>query len=166
MIEIRQITPEDWQVVKSVRLAALSEAPYAFLETLAAVSARSDSAWREQTRANAQGQTSTCALAFLNNNPIGMAVGLFDPHRPKTAKLAAMWVAPEARGSGIADRLVDFIGRWAQAKSAAVLHAHVAGQNPRAIAFYRKYGFRPPQQEIVRTDDESKCETVMELSLT
>lgn len=46
MIEVREITVDDWEVLRDVRLAALAEAPQAFGSTHAGEAAFTEEQWR------------------------------------------------------------------------------------------------------------------------
>jgi ribosomal protein S18 acetylase RimI-like enzyme len=54
-----------------------------------------------------------------------------------------MWVAPAARGAGLADLLISTVIEHARAAGAEQVTLWVAVGNARAHAFYRRAGFRP-----------------------
>ena len=54
-----------------------------------------------------------------------------------------MWVRPQARGAGVADRLVTAVLARAKAAGAARVTLWVAISNDRARAFYQRMGFVP-----------------------
>jgi GNAT superfamily N-acetyltransferase len=138
---VRQIQSDEWRVLRSVRLAALEEAPEAFSETLAEARAASDDFWQGRTERGARGETSFCAITSDAGQPIGMAVGIVEQGDINNAYLAAMWVAPEYRGTGAAKALVNSVSGWAASRGATILFAGVREGNVRAAAFYRKVGF-------------------------
>jgi GNAT superfamily N-acetyltransferase len=143
MTMVRQIQPDEWQVLRSVRLAALADAPTAFSETLTDARAMPDEFWRGLAERGARGEASFCALAFDNGQAIGMALGMADPADSALAYLAAVWVAPEHRGTDAAPMLVDSVARWAASRGARMLFAGVLEGNTRAAAFFQKVGFAP-----------------------
>jgi GNAT superfamily N-acetyltransferase len=102
-----------------------------------------DEFWRGGAEGGAKGETSFCALAFDDDQPIGMAVGITDQDESALAYLAAMWVAPEHRGTDAASLLVDSVARWAASRGAKILFAGVLEGNTRAAAFFQKVGFVP-----------------------
>lgn len=55
-------------------------------------------------------------------------------------QLLGMWVAPEARGTGAADAIVDAVAQRAAAENKP-LWLCVYVDNPRAKRFYERYGF-------------------------
>ena len=62
-------------------------------------------------------------------------------------ELLGMWVAPAARGTGVADHLVDAVARHA----GAPLHLRVMAGNDVGVRFYTRCGF-------VVTDPEPDAE--------
>jgi len=63
-------------------------------------------------------------------------------HGAAPAELKRMWVAPEARGSGLGRRLLRTLERHAQAAGAGVLHLETNGALAEAIQLYRAEGYR------------------------
>ena len=131
--EIRRARPGDWEVLRDVRLAALADTPYAFMATLAQEQEYGESRWRERIA------KSTFFLAWDGARPVGI-VGTFtqddgDWH------VISMWVAPPARGTGVAGQLIDTVAGHARARGAATLTLWVTDGNDRAHAFYQRLGF-------------------------
>lgn len=141
MVRVRQIEATEWQLIRAVRLAALADAPQAFGETVESERQRCDAEWQRRAKDGAEGQRSFCCLAFVEDEPCGMAVGLPDPEDPDLSYLAAMWVSPVCRGGSVGPKLVDSVIDWARSRGATSLIAGVTPGNGRAQAFYRKIGF-------------------------
>jgi ribosomal protein S18 acetylase RimI-like enzyme len=57
-------------------------------------------------------------------------------------RLGGMAIIPSARGSGVAGYLLSHLFEEAQANRDATMMLEVIEQNPRAIALYRRHGFR------------------------
>ena len=72
MTIVRQIKPDEWEIGRSVRLAALQDSPSAFSETNAEAVAMPDDFWQGRAERGAKGETSFCAIAFADDEPIGM----------------------------------------------------------------------------------------------
>jgi ribosomal protein S18 acetylase RimI-like enzyme len=53
-----------------------------------------------------------------------------------------MWVAPEARGTGLGRRLLDLLERHAAAAGAAAVRLETNGSLSEAIGLYRATGYR------------------------
>ena len=57
-------------------------------------------------------------------------------------RLGAMAVVPDARGTGAANQLVNHLLGEARSRGDATMTLEVIQQNPRAVALYRRHGFR------------------------
>lgn len=139
VIEIHVLTPDDWATWRQLRLAALSEAPYAFGSRLADWAGDGDAEERWRGRLGIPG--SHDVVAMLDDRGVGMASGVPTSHAG-TVELISMWVAPGARGRGVGDVLVRDIEAWARTIGARVLRLSVAEDNAQAEALYQRHGFQ------------------------
>ncbi|MDX3214632.1 GNAT family N-acetyltransferase [Streptomyces sp. ME02-6991-2B] len=139
MIELLVLTPDDWPLWRELRLAALADAPHAFGSRLADWQGDGDREERWRDRLSLPGSYNL--VAFVDGRPRGMASGV-PGELPDTAELISMWVAGEARGRGVADRLILAVEEWAAgtAGAASLLLAVVEGNAP-ATALYARNGF-------------------------
>jgi RimJ/RimL family protein N-acetyltransferase len=140
VVELRELSADDWPVWRELRLAALAEAPYAFGSRLADWQGDGDREERWRQRLGASG--SYHVVALLDARPVGMAGGIPTADED-VAELISMWVAPDARGHGVGDRLVAAVQRWASRVGATRLRLSVAEGNDAARALYERCGFRP-----------------------
>ncbi|GAA2135783.1 N-acetyltransferase [Glycomyces algeriensis] len=138
VIEIRELGADDWQIWRRLRLAALEEAPYAFMSRLADWQGPSDT--EERWRARLAGTNTHDLVAEDGDSPVGMASGI-ETEDPGTVDLISMWVAPEARGRGVGDALITAVEQWARRSGAGTLRLSVAAENAAAAAMYRRNGF-------------------------
>jgi ribosomal protein S18 acetylase RimI-like enzyme len=136
-IWIRRAEPSEWAAVRQVRLAALADAPGAFASTLDRELGYEEATWRERIGA------SPWFLGRRDGEPVGLvAVVAGQPGDPREWHLVSMWVSPQVRGSGVADRLVGAVTAHARAAGGATVTLWVAAGNARARAFYERMGFR------------------------
>jgi ribosomal protein S18 acetylase RimI-like enzyme len=82
-----------------------------------------------------------------------MVAGVRDETDPAIAHLMAMWVHPQTRGSGGADKLGTAVVAWAQAEGAKIVRLKVIQGNDRARHFYERMGFRSTGREELRQRD-------------
>ena len=168
VITLRRVTEEDWERLRDVRLEMLADTPTAYLETLADARARDEAEWRFRARRGADGQEN---FAVAASDPAGgdrwvayMACFMDAPGR---AHLVSVYVAPAQRGSGLAERMVAEVCRWARdAAGADRLHLYVHEDNGRALSFYRRLGFTETGGTMPYDLDPTKLEIEMEMFLT
>jgi len=137
VIEVRQLTPDDWRLWRAMRLAALADAPAAFGSTLAEWSGRGDT--EERWRARLSGVPLNLVLT-LDGEPAGM-VSATAPSNEATVELISLWVAPSARGHGVADVAITRVTEWARAEHGAEVVLSVRTDNDPAIVLYQRHGF-------------------------
>ncbi len=101
------------------------------MTTLADVQDRNDDEWREWT---ARDEFTGMAGGFVQEDGIPMLVG--------------MWVAPERRGSGLAEALARGVIEWARGLGAQRIVLWVVIGNARAERFYDRLGFAPTGIEM------------------
>ena len=149
-IEIKIMQPDQWRLYKSVRCAALADAPYAFSGTLDRALQRSDEDWVIITwqRATKPGQITF--FAFEGETTYGMSACGIDPKNANEAEMSAVWVTPTQRHSGVGDALIDFAVQWATEQGASLLNVGVYDDNVGALKFYSSNGF----QDVGRTKTE------------
>ncbi|WP_328649041.1 GNAT family N-acetyltransferase [Amycolatopsis sp. NBC_00348] len=95
-------------------------------------------------------------LAWDGERAIGCCA--IEPVEPDVYELKRMFVAPDARGSGVSDALVTSSERLAQEAGGARIRLETGARQPAAMRLYERAGFRrvpnfPPHE----TDPESVC---------
>ncbi len=138
-VEVRRVEPQDWPQLKALRLEALADTPLGYLETLETAQAHDDGEWQYRARRGAVGGDSCQLLALDGGALVGTAVSFL--RGEQTAVVAAVYVSPASRGSGLLGRLVDELAQWAREQGATVQQLQVHEDNPRARAAYAKLGF-------------------------
>jgi ribosomal protein S18 acetylase RimI-like enzyme len=152
-IQVVTATVDDWQRVRAVRLRALADAPDAFWTTLEQDTSRPDQLWRDHLELT----THVTLLGVLDGVEEGMVWGM--PHHANRgeAGLYGMWVAPEARGTGLAKALVEAVIVWARRSGYGVIRLDVNDDNVAAQRLYAQCGavptgrrdtFPPPREHI------------------
>ncbi|CAL9402469.1 hypothetical protein SUDANB171_01484 [Streptomyces sp. enrichment culture] len=135
MVRLHIITSDDWPLWQEVRVAALTDAPYAFRARLADW----DKGGREQWRVRLAMPGSYNVVALHGDLPVGMVRGIRGDCG--TSELRSLWVSPAARGDGVGDRLIEAVTQWARRSGATTLRLAVLPRNASAIALYRRNGF-------------------------
>ena len=143
-VVVRRITTADAELLRDIRLRALQDSPSAFGSTYAVEVTRSEAEWAERAASGASGNDRFTALAFVDDDCIGLAGGFRNDEDGHHADidLVSMWVAPSHRGSGVAEQLVDAVLDWARDDAQAeVVGLWVTHTNERAQRFYERLGF-------------------------
>ena len=137
MLRLERLDSHEGLRLRTIRLRALLDAPDAFGSTFEETSARPDDSWSTQI------QELPTFIAVRDGLDIGMARYAQDKAQSGTAWLISMWVAPEARRTGVGGLLIDAVIEWARAHGVQRLLLDVADLNAPAIALYRRKGFEP-----------------------
>jgi ribosomal protein S18 acetylase RimI-like enzyme len=159
---VRRLAEADWAALRATRLAALTDAPYAFASTLKRELAFTEETWRgrlvPENIAAHFGADDAAAASNGEAAPLaGLAALLREPDaaRPERWQLVSMWVNPKARGQGLADRLITSVCDLARDEGAAEIGLWVTLRNDRARAFYRRCGFQATgEQALIRPDED------------
>jgi ribosomal protein S18 acetylase RimI-like enzyme len=168
-VTVRVLAEDDWDTYRQMRLAALKESPQAFVSTYDEELTYDEDFWRLRMR------RSTRLLAVRDEDNVGV-VSLGDAQpinddsdlqvSQRVAELFGMWVDPQARGTGVAWRLVDAAAAEAREQQRTHLMLWVVVDNGRAVAFYSSYGFRPSDSRRPVRTDETLTEMAMVLPVS
>lgn len=161
MILVREVTADDWELMRDVRLAALSDTPYAFASTYAREATFTQGEWR--------GLISEWPVTFFarqepdNAVPAGLVpAGLAGVYvEDGAADLVAMWVRPAARGRGVGEALVEAADAWAEAHDFGSLSLWVTESNGPARRLYERCGFSPTGESQPLPSDPALTEIRM-----
>ena len=146
---VRKLTGDDWELYREVRLAALLADPGAFASTHERESAFGEADWRRRLAAGPGGRTNAtfvdqstvgCGVDIEAGRVAGTAGMVFTDHHA-APMLVAMWVRPEARGTGVGRRLIDAAVDWTVAQGERAVVLWVVRDNAPAIALYERAGF-------------------------
>ena len=141
-MKLQALEADDWQRYRDIRLRALRTDPEAFFSTAADSEKLTERQWRERLSVP---ESTTFAVSNNSGDDVGLAAVI--PYAQADAEtgdheLVAMWVAPEARRTGVSKLLVEAAVAEARARGARRLVLWVAWGNLRAEALYKQFGFR------------------------
>ena len=144
-VTVRRTTGNDWEAYRALRLEMLADTPSAFGETLANAQVGDEDEWRMRS---ARGEASDQILVAAIDNSVRRWVGSmggFVASGPDVTGplLVGVYVTPDFRGrpNGVASAMLGEVEAWA-ATVDRTLHLHVHEDNPRALAFYEREGYR------------------------
>jgi RimJ/RimL family protein N-acetyltransferase len=138
----RVLLPSDLSDValyKRVRLAALQTDPDAFGSNYEREIGFDDATWRSRM-SGFDGRKGAVFVDEVDDRATGI-VGIGFSEQPADTQLWGMWVAPESRRTGAAQRLVDSAIQWSRDVSAKTVTLWVVRSNAAAIALYERNGF-------------------------
>ncbi len=161
---IRVVDAEDWEAWRSLRLAALADAPSAFGSTLAEWQGAGDTEARWRDRLSIPGAVDLMAVGHHEQGDVGMLSAVPDKDDAQRVWLISMWVSPSARGEGVAVALIDHAVQWAEATGRTEVNLMVREQNHHAIALYEHCGFR--QTGLRETEFDSAGVAWTEVEMT
>jgi ribosomal protein S18 acetylase RimI-like enzyme len=160
MVLVREITADDWELMRDIRLTALAETPSAFGSTYAQEAAFTEERWRGRI-----GERSVTFFAHeetADAAPAGLA-GVYV--EDGAAELVSMWVRPSARGLGVGAALVEAAAAWAKARDFGSLSLWVTESNAPAVRLYERCGFSPTGERQPLPSDPALAEIRMSRTL-
>lgn len=134
-MDVRVVGTDEWPMWRDVRLAALTVSPEAFKSRLEDWERGGERRWRE--RLAMPGAYNI--VAQRDGAAVGVASGV--PGADGDVELRSVWVDPDARGCGVAGRLIAAVEAWARETGARTLRLSVLRGNDGAMALYRRHGF-------------------------
>ena len=165
MVLVREVTADDWGLMRDVRLSALAEAPYAFGSTYAGEVGFTEEKWR--------GRISERSVTFFAHDdaddsacPATGIAGLAGVYvEDGAAHLVSMWVRPGFRGRGVGEALVEAAVSWAKEHDHETLFLWVTESNGPARRLYERCGFTPTGDRQPLPSDPALAEIWMSREL-
>jgi len=164
-LRVRPLAAHEWPLYRALRLRALREAPDAFFSTLAEEEARTDADWAWRLHLGAGSGRDRPLVAQLGEAPVALAWAKVDAEEPATVNLFQMWVAPEARGHGVAAALLEAALAWAGARGARTMRLGVVCGNAAARRLYERAGFVADGEPEPQRPGSTRMEQPMRLDL-
>ena len=155
MHQVREAGPDDWAILREIRLAALRDAPQAFGSSYQREAGFTEEQWRQRINVR-----SVTFFAHLDENavPAGIAGVWVDDG---AADLVSMWVRPDVRRRGVGAALVTAAAGWAKARDHDTFFLWVTELNASARRLYEHYGFTPTVERQPLPSDPALTEIRM-----
>ena len=163
--EVRVLAAHEWPLYRTLRLRALEDAPAAFGSSLAEEAPRTDQDWAWRLNIGANSGRDRPLVAERDGAAVGLAWAKVDAGDPSLINLFQMWVAPEARGHGVAAALLGAAIFWARAMQARALQLGVVCGNDAARRLYERAGFLDHGQPAPQRPGSTRMEQAMRLAL-
>ncbi|MCL2850161.1 MAG: GNAT family N-acetyltransferase [Micrococcales bacterium] len=159
-MRIVRVGEREWEQVREIRLRALHEDADALGARVAREERFGPKHWQMRLR------SSPTWLAWSADDAVGIVSMISEPASPVDDRhLVGLWVAPEARRTGIGWALVDTVRTAAAEEDARTLSLWVNDENEPAIDLFVRAGFERTgeRQRSPRDDDRVEERYVYEL---
>lgn len=135
-VKIIKIDKNRWKEFRDLRLFALKTEKFSFLTTYEEDNKNKSSDWKRKM--------DTTIFAEVNGKLVGMAAYFFATKKRvrHIADILAVYVLPEFRGEGIAQKLFDYIIKECKKNKIKKIELEVFENNLSAKKFYLKNGFK------------------------
>jgi ribosomal protein S18 acetylase RimI-like enzyme len=140
-VAIRRIRADDALLLRSLRLLALTDAPRAFSGCVGDELAVAADDWDRRALDCATRADDYVAIVTRYGTPCGLVRAYAPATATDRRELAAMWIAPWARGIGAGDALVEAVVGWARQVGARDVTLWVNLDNVAARRLYERHGF-------------------------
>jgi ribosomal protein S18 acetylase RimI-like enzyme len=130
MIRVRGFDPEEWALLRSLRIESLVDAPEAFGSTAERDREYGEDVWRSRTAKS--------GVAERDGEPVGL-VGIVPIDG--ACEMVGMWVRAAARGQGAGEALVEWCVERARQEGWEPLTCGVVDGNAVAQRLYERCGF-------------------------
>jgi RimJ/RimL family protein N-acetyltransferase len=137
---VRRLRANEVKQARELRLAALADAPEAFLRSYEEEANEPRSFWRRRAHDAARSDWVATFVAVAGERHLGTATGLWQD-RQEPAELVGIWVEPRARRRGLGGALVEAVCEWAADGGASSIELEVRIGNVPARSFYQRCGF-------------------------
>ena len=160
-IIIKQLTEDDWQQLRHIRLESLQDSPTNFGSSYDEEIQKSDEEWRSwPNRCDAFG-------VFLEDILIGSCrfSQEFGAKLSHKGNIYGMYIKPKYRGNGIAKMLIKAVIAHGKKQNCTQIHLTCVATNTAAINVYAKYGFKiyGIEPNAIKVDDKFYDEYLMVL---
>ena len=148
-----QLTEDDWETLRDVRLTALHSDAAAFGSSLERERGFKESHWRMRLR------TTPTFVVRAGGRAVGLIGAIREPGAPAEERhLIALWVDPEHRGRGAAQALLTAAEDWAVHDGASLVSLWLVDGNDDAAELHRGAGYAPTGVRMPMPRDRTRTE--------
>lgn len=145
IIAFKQVSPEDWEKMKEIRLTGLQTDPHAFGSHFETEAKEGEAYWKERL----SDKKRFFYVAEINSSFVA-TVGM-KKVTDNNLMMVGVYTLPEHRGKGLSKKLIDMTTENARESGVEKVHLLVSVRQESAISLYKKCGF-----EIIRTEKDQK----------
>ncbi len=160
MPDIKVLVPDEWRILRAIRLSALRESPHAFLSTYQQEKAFNEARWR------AEFGRGVWHAGMERGRPVSLLGCTQEIDGPAHERyLEYLWVSPRWRNKGFAHEMLTVILENLRMSGVRTAFLWVMDGNELAVRLYKRVGFassNDPQPLIARP---GRSEERMQLDL-
>jgi len=135
-VTLAELLTDQWERLRRLRIASLSESPDAFGDNLETEEMFSEEEWRKKF------EKLVHLVALIDGIDIAvLSVENLEGDFGATCWIGGCWVNPEYRGRGVMKALISYLDEHAEERGWKVQGLGVFSDNDEAIAAYEKLGF-------------------------
>ena len=142
-IHIRPFEPDEWELLKNMRLHALQSSPGVYCGTYEDSVSREDQSWKDLTESE-----TACAFGLFDQDKLIGITGVFTMENPEHCFMGMTFIIPEYRQQGLTQLLYKARIDWAlkQDHFKKIIISHRADNEPSRRAII-KHGFQHTGEE-------------------
>jgi ribosomal protein S18 acetylase RimI-like enzyme len=129
------VQPAQFATLRAVWLRALEDSPSSFAADPDREASLPRKVWRRSVA------DSTWVVAWINEEPVGLARCLADPDDPTSRYIESVWVDPRFRRKGLVAAMLERLETRARRSGATRFRLWVLDGNSNAVDAYTKLGF-------------------------
>jgi ribosomal protein S18 acetylase RimI-like enzyme len=157
---VRQLTPDQWQELRRIRLRALADSPHMFLSSHAQEVDYPDGKWELEFKRG------DWYAGYAGRKPVCMLGVTKEPEMPPyECYLEYMWVSPQFRRSGVGRSLLEGVLSNLRETGYSTVFLWVLSGNDVAAHLYERMGFAGTGLSQPLADQPGRFENQMKLSL-
>jgi ribosomal protein S18 acetylase RimI-like enzyme len=160
MPDIKLLVPDEWPLLRDIRLAALGDSPHAFLSSHQVESAFDELRWR------AEFERGEWTVSIHGDQPTGIVGCTREPGKPAyECYLEYIWVAPEWRNQGVAHNMLTVVLGRLRESGVRTAYLWVLDGNDAAVRLYKRVGFISSDQRQPLAERPGRSEELMQFNL-
>jgi ribosomal protein S18 acetylase RimI-like enzyme len=152
--DIARLGPDDWHVLRELRLSALLESPRAFLSTYDKEKSYGETEWRAEL------DHADWSIARVDGTPAGLVCVTREPDSQRSY-IESLWVAPDYRGARLGYQILTAILDRLRVDGAATAFLWVLDGNAAAMSLYKRVGFESTNKRQDLEDYPGRSEEEM-----
>jgi len=160
MPDIKLLVPDEWSLLRDIRLAALRDSPHSFLSSYQVESAFNELRWR------AEFDRGEWILSIQDDQPAGIVGCTREPGKPAyECYLEYIWVAPLWRNKGVAHNMLTVVLERLRELGVRTAYLWVLDGNDAAVRLYKGVGFISSDQRQPLAQLPGRTEELMQFNL-